>query len=215
MQQPEGPIEYDPTHVVTARWVEHPPTSRLPERVLTRGTFDVDSVPDVPWAFITVTHEAVLATSHPMWQRSLVWAHDGRGRFAVSHRLRDVVDWLPPERRGLADDFALRWLTGTRQPGTTPFAHVHAIAPGTALRIDRAGSVTTQEWLTEDDLPAPQLRGEHAVQQYLRAFDTTVRTLMNGQDILALRMSGGLDSTFVAAWWRVGSLPIRPRRWRQ
>lgn len=158
-----------------------------------------DGVPDAPWALIQVTDTGLQATSHPMWRRSLVWANDGDGRFAVSQHLLDIVRWLPPDRRELRPDFALRWLTATTSGDHTPYQHVHAIRPGTSLTVDREGWARTHTWFGEDDLPSPTLRGPEAGRQYLAAFDSVVAAIIADQDVLALRMSGGLDSTFVAA----------------
>ena len=116
---------------------------------------------------------------------------------AIKPLLRAAPAARAVDPRGLGE--LLRWQCPRRH---LPFRHVEALAPGAAWRIRRDGRIT--RWtggqgirdLVEGDL----LRGGDAVEALRSAWSASARAASDVSSRPLLFLSGGLDSSAVAAW---------------
>lgn len=83
----------------------------------------------------------------------------------------------------------------------TPYDQVHRLAPGQTLSwAPGEPSPSITEWLAAEALPSPCLDdASELIAHYLRTFDTVVAELARRTPHLVATVSGGLDSTFMAA----------------
>lgn len=154
---------------------------------------------DVPCA-VTATgvDGCVRAYASSTLAAGLFWTVDS-GRLLFGPRLAEVI----AARRG-PTTFSHQWLRGqlllTSAPSQTPYNEVHRLPPAT-LATWRHGRREPELTVVSgpETWPPPDLSGEHAVPEYLRAFDKAVDHMAGDAGPICATLSGGLDSTFVVA----------------
>jgi asparagine synthase (glutamine-hydrolysing) len=93
-----------------------------------------------------------------------------------------------------------RTLHGLLLPGETYFDNVHEVEPGFVLTVSPAGITRRRYWdlpLVPDDRAF--MKEEAAVEEFRRLFYESVRLRLHGDVEVGVFLSGGLDSTSVAA----------------
>lgn len=90
-------------------------------------------------------------------------------------------------------------LHGVLLPGATAFEGVRALEPGYMLRVSRSGVQRLRYW----DLPVVEeplrVSEEEAIEEFRRLFYESVRLRLHGDVEVGAYVSGGLDSSAVAA----------------
>lgn len=107
-------------------------------------------------------------------------------------------------------EYVRAFAAGRANPTSTPIAGVHRLLPGQTLSW-RAGDreVSITDWFAPDRLPDPTIVDpQDCIDLYLAAFDAVTADLVRRTPTVAAIISGGLDSTFMAASL-VGALPAR------
>ena len=161
-------------------------------------------LPREPWALaFTDLDGSVAAVASPAFAGGLFWAHDGAG-LLLCDNVRELVDALAPNV-SLDPEFVRGFAMIPRDtPGTrTAFREIGRIEPGTTARWAATASLvvgrpSTVEWCGPQAWPEPDLEGPGTLEKYRTAFDASVDELLTAGPIYT-QMSGGLDSTFVAA----------------
>ncbi|TXH40397.1 MAG: hypothetical protein E6Q90_13940 [Actinobacteria bacterium] len=104
-------------------------------------------------------------------------------------------------RRQLNPAFLRGFARARSATSETPYDQVHRLAPGQTLSwAPRESSPSITEWLGAEALPTPCLDDASGlIERYLRTFDTVVAELARRTPHLVATVSGGLDSTFMAA----------------
>lgn len=176
-----------------------------------------------PWAVVASTPRRVAASVSPSFVGGLFWARSKGGLvFADSVRgLLDRVGGRVALDPSFIKGFAVldRNMAATRtgfdgigriQPGTTMIWDVEptlqlgrATAPGWGARP------RTVVWCGPEAWPEPYLQGPETPKTYLEQFDACVDDLVDAGPLVVL-MSGGLDSTFLAASLVRHATPGRP-----
>lgn len=152
--------------------------------------------PDVPWLAVAALPGGGLAASaSTMLPSGLFWSASGGVL---------VVSTDPASARGSASgidaDYIRRFANGVVPPDRTPFVEVHRVPAGAAARWATPDSAPTlAHWSGPRAWPEPHLRGPDAMAAYLDAFDGVLRGLAARCGSVVATVSGGLDSTFVAA----------------
>jgi asparagine synthase (glutamine-hydrolysing) len=143
-----------------------------------------------------VRHQGMLARDH-MGTRSLVF-HETGDRLWFGTDVRELVRLLP--RRPAPDHTALvHWLVmSTPAAGATMFEGLRRVEPGHAVLLDATGWRVVRYWAPRFREPLRRSRSElvDAVREGLR---TSVRRRLEPGHPTAVLVSGGLDSTSVAA----------------
>lgn len=91
------------------------------------------------------------------------------------------------------------WLRNECDPQGSPYAGVARLMPGTELVSDAAGWRVVEFAGPTVWAARPSLAGEAAVRAIVDAVDCAVAELSAGESVIAVSMSGGLDSTFLAS----------------
>lgn len=181
-------------------------TSAESHRLLATLSRDNDpgpAAPDTPWAAaVQRADTSVAVTCSTMLVSGLFAAVQRQG---TSTRLQVATDPARVLRaltgpagidRGFVHGFAMF----SAAPRATPFTDVFRIPPGeTVLWQPGRATVTTVQWCGPDTLGAPDRDGDDVNQDYLQIFDTVVADLAARSGPLVATVSGGLDSTFMAA----------------
>jgi asparagine synthase (glutamine-hydrolysing) len=167
-----------------------------------------------PWALLLLdreTREAHLARD-PTGERMLCW-HAGPARLLIASEPADLLadPDVPrePDEETLAAYFAMR----EPAPGATFFRAVRQVPPGYRVVISAAGERRLRFW--DPDLSL--LRGSEAesVERFRELLGLAVRAQLRTAGPAAVLMSGGLDSTTVAAHAaRISKSPVRAVSWR-
>ncbi|MGH2852758.1 MAG: asparagine synthetase B family protein [Solirubrobacteraceae bacterium] len=124
--------------------------------------------------------------------------HDAGGRLYFASEIRHLLALLPrrpaPDPAGVA-----HWVAVSSRPGPqTLYAGIRRLAPGTALLLGRRGVREQRYWAPRFeeplDLPEPQLAG-----RIREALELAVARRIDVEGLTGVLMSGGLDSSSVAA----------------
>ena len=143
----------------------------------------------------------------PFGVRPLYWAQVGDTLWFASE-LKQLAQ--VPE---LAWDVALEtihaWLTFSFVPGaTTPIRGVNRLLPGARLRF-RDGRVEIDRWFElREDVSSMLADQEHAVRAVRTTAKAAVARRLNGEAEVGVFLSGGLDSSAVAAWLHKLGQPV-------
>ena len=127
----------------------------------------------------------------------LFYAFDPAGQPVFSTRAKLLVDLLPQPREFVFAD-GTRPLPGE---GRSVFAGIRAVPPGTVLELER----DKPRWRLRGvhryfRLPVPQIRSMETAQVLAReALESSVRTAASDVDEVSVTLSGGVDSSSVAA----------------
>lgn len=178
---------------------------------------DLASAPGTPWACVRTDGHTVRAAVSSTAQGGLYWTLDqARGDDSSDRRGQPAhaaprlifgthLSALVRARRTrttLDGDF-IRWFALSTAPAErTPFAEVGRVAPGTtAVWQPGQREPRVQEWCGPATWSAePTLRGPSVLSEYLSTFDDAIDELLDGANSpIAAAVSGGLDSTFMAA----------------
>lgn len=163
--------------------------------------------PPEPWAAVVTVEDGVTAASvSPAFTGGLFWAWRN-GNLLFADNVRHLVDHLAPDVDLDADFIRAFALLPRDVPGTcTPFRQIRRIEPGTtaiwaALPPSAARthpSPRTVVWCGPDAWGEPRVAGPETLNHYLEAFDASVDAML-GPGPIVTQLSGGLDSSFVAA----------------
>lgn len=191
------------------------PVWHLPEgsvrSLASSGTPD-SGMPREPWAAVaTAPDGSTVASVSPSFIAGLFWGQGPDG-LLFSDNVRALVQTLAPAVN-LDADFIREFAQVPHDvPGTaTAFEQVRRVVPGTTMLWpappgpgtagrfqDGQAEPRTVVWCGAQSWPEPTLEGPGTTEGYLAAFDAAVDELV-GPGPLFTQMSGGLDSTFVAA----------------
>lgn len=130
--------------------------------------------------------------------RSLFLHGDGKQCLRFANELPHLLALLP--RRPPPDPVALaHWLAVGGQPqSATLFEGVRRLAPGTLLALGHDGAREERYWAPSYSAPL-QVSREEAGQRIRAAIDRAVARRLDGHAVTGVLMSGGLDSSAVAA----------------
>lgn len=167
-----------------------------------------------PWALLLLdreTREAHLARD-PTGERMLCW-HAGPARLLIASEpaalLADPGVPREPDAETLAAYFAMR----EPAPGATFFRAVRQVPAGHRVVISATGERRHRFW--DPDLSL--FRGSEAdsVERFRELLGLAIRAQLRAPGPAAVLMSGGLDSTTVAAHAaRISKTPVRAVSWR-
>ena len=152
--------------------------------------------PDVPWMAVARSGDAGLAAAAAtMLPSGLFWSWSDGGLTVATDP--GSAAGIP---RAVNPDYVRDYASGHADPQATPFVGVHRLTAGCTALWD---GVQSQPRVTQWSGPAvwdePELEGSMALEAYLAAFDIVVADLARRAGPLVATVSGGLDSTFVAA----------------
>jgi asparagine synthase (glutamine-hydrolysing) len=167
-----------------------------------------------PWAlalFDLHAREAHLARD-PTGERMLCWHADSE-RILVAGEPAALIEGTDvprdPDEETLAAFFAMR----EPDPGATFFRAVRQVPPGYRIVISAAGERRHRFW--DPDLSLLRESEADSVERFRGLVDLAVRAQLRGPGPAAVLLSGGLDSTTVAAHAaRISQAPVRAVSWR-
>jgi asparagine synthase (glutamine-hydrolysing) len=143
-------------------------------------------------------------------ERAILLVRDALGdRSLFYHERPDVVLVASEERALLAhpavpgdlDERTMaRYYAGQApQVGATFFAAVRELEPGTGLRFDPSRSLRWTHWQADPDRSISYRCDEEYAEHYRDLLGQAVRARLRAREPVAVQMSGGIDSTSVAA----------------
>lgn len=138
----------------------------------------------------------------PLGARTIFVRAGAEGMLFASD-LRWLLRMLPREP-DIDPDALVEWmLVGGAANGRTLWQGIRRLAPGTVLRIDRRGWTEQPYWRPSYSPPLGISRDE-AGDVLLGALTSAMRRQVDGAETVGVMLSGGLDSTIVAAEARDG-----------
>ncbi|MFI0431907.1 MAG: asparagine synthase-related protein [Candidatus Nanopelagicales bacterium] len=164
---------------------------------------DPVGAPDAPWTVVRRRGDSLAAAVNATAQGGLYWSIDqcgGNEHLLFSNSLKALVR-ARRSRTTLNADYLRSYAVSAGSAQGSPFVEVHRIAPGTTA-VWHPGVHTPQisVWCGPEAWPEPDLSGPQVPGMYLRTFDSTIDELVGSSSTpLAAAVSGGLDSTFMAA----------------
>lgn len=172
-------------------------------------------LPEVPWAVAVERLDGSVAIScSPMLGAGMFWSLGTQASGANHLVIATDPAWVVRNRHrktSLDDDYIANWLLGDTLVETTPYREVHRVPTGETFvwrEANRRPAVV--QWCGPAVWPEPTLTLRDARSEYLLAFDTVVADLMSRTGPLAAAVSGGLDSTFLAASLALQTTRERP-----
>lgn len=157
-------------------------------------------LPDLPWAMaVRLPDGRVRVACHPMLDAGVFVTNRSDGAVAVALSLRAIHQ--AGGKVGTLDESWLRdHYGGQTDRHRSPIRGVARVPPGESATIAPGGSITRTVWCGPEVWPsAPDRRGPSTESAYREAFDDVTTTLVQHAGPLTASVSGGLDSTFVAA----------------
>ena len=151
--------------------------------------------PDVPWiAVARFGSDGLSAAASMMMPSGLFWSTTDDELIVSS----DPVSGLGTH--DIDPQYVRDYLAGKSAPNTTPFIGVHRACSGATLSWESPGTEPVMHpWCGPSTWPVPHLDGPTALSTYLEAFDLVVGDLATRSGPIVTTVSGGLDSTFIAA----------------
>jgi asparagine synthase (glutamine-hydrolysing) len=127
-----------------------------------------------------------------------MFLHDASGGLCFAGEVRHLLALLP--RRPAPDPVSLaHWLAMSSRPGSaTLYAGIRRLNPGAVLLLDRDGVREERYWAPCFSEPLDGAE-PHLAQQIRAALDRAVRQRIGAESLTGVLMSGGLDSSSVAA----------------
>lgn len=134
----------------------------------------------------------------PLGWRPLFYAQHNGMLVAGSEPLQLFAGSLVP--RVVNDEFLLRFLAGAvQEPGSTCYAGVHDLEGGQSLLV-QDGSVSLKTWWARPRVTPRRFRTpEEAVDEFVALFREATRARLRSNRKIGVFLSGGLDSSYVAA----------------
>lgn len=178
--------------------------ARVIAESLSRSDAPPRSLPDVPWAAAVLRPDAtVVATASMMMPAGLFY-----GLEVVSHGTELTIATDPGGALALRRG-AMHLITGWQRavdPTATPYEGIRRLPPGDTLVWHAgAGTIQIHQWCGPESLsepmrarPGTESRTQMAL-AYREMFDDIVADLSRRSGVPVLALSGGLDSTFLAA----------------
>jgi asparagine synthase (glutamine-hydrolysing) len=167
-----------------------------------------------PWALVLFDRDAREAhlARDPTGERMLCW-HADAGRVLVAGEpaalLSDTHVPRDLDEATLAAFFAVR----EPDPGATFFRAVRQVPPGHRIVLSAAGERRHRFW--DPDLGLLRWSEADSVERFRELLGLAVRAQLRGPGPAAVLLSGGLDSTTVAAHAaRLARTPVRAVSWR-
>ena len=162
-----------------------------------------------PYSLALVDRRArtVLLARDPLAQRGLVFVSDGERLVAATEEaalLAEGTATAEPNDGALSRLFA----NASPDPEWTFFRDIRRVAPGSLVRWRRGSLRAERYWRPTEPTPIQRSDGEHT-EAVRAALAAAVERRLRGRCAPAVMMSGGLDSTTVAAWM-ARLLPDRP-----
>ena len=155
----------------------------------------------VPWAAVVVTPEdRVLAAASPMFHGGLFWRRVGPG----GRELRIASDPGPllrgAPRAEIDADYVIDYLAMRPPTAGTPYRGIGRLDSGSTFEFGPGrGAPERSEWCGVEAWRQPFREGPGTASDYLRTFDAAVDDAVPPSGPLVVALSGGLDSTFLAA----------------
>lgn len=205
---PCGPVRLDGQHRsavplpgVACGPLAQPEVQRLLGRLAAADDPDTD-VRDLPWAAVVVKPSGdVAATCSTMYLSGLFYFVDMQARRLVI--ATDPVTCQRESRRRAHPDqsFLHSFALAAAPHNATPYRDVRRLPPGSTLRWSPGtGELHLTDWGGPEALPTPHLDDHHeVVTEYLVRFDAITARLAARTETIVATVSGGLDSTFMAA----------------
>ena len=159
---------------------------------------------DLPWAAVAFRSNGdVAATTSSMFSSGIFYlaanGHASSRCFALATDPKSLAAIAAQPLRVDAEGLRTFVLMNLR-PDQTPISGVARACPGdTVVWRSATGMIHIRPWLAPTLLPQPNRSGSGVVDQYVRAFDRVVRTLLERTGPIVATVSGGLDSSFMAA----------------
>lgn len=127
-----------------------------------------------------------------------IFLHDASEGLSFAGEIRHLLALLP--RRPAPDPASLaHWITMSYRPGqATLYAGIRRLNPGAMLLLDRHGVREESYWAPRFAEPLDGAE-PHLAQQIGAALDRAVRRRIGAEGLTGVLMSGGLDSSSVAA----------------
>ena len=200
----DGPRANAPTVVTDVRSpdgalagaVYGPVSSREAESLVTRLSLGGDpDGPDVPWmAVARFGSDGLAASASMMLPSGLFWSTADR-ELVVS---TDPVSATANPR--VDPKFISEYAQGRPAPLASPFIGVARETAGSTVAWAHAGATPSRHvWCGPSAWADPTLEGPEALLTYVDTFDGAVAELVGRAGPIVTTVSGGLDSTFVAA----------------
>lgn len=129
--------------------------------------------------------------------RSL-FVHSSGARLAFASDVKWLLRLLP-QRPPVDEPALVQWLTtGGATAGRTLYSGIRRLEPGTMIRLSRGGWSETVYWRPQ---PATthRLSPDEAAAELRAAIARSVAARVKGKDVVAVALSGGVDSSTVAA----------------
>ena len=142
--------------------------------------------------------QKILAVRDALGDRSVYYYRDGR-RLLVASELSLLL--RHPDVSGEVDEVALAhyFAVEAPPPGATYFSNVQEVPPGHFAWLTPASADATRYWPTGPIEPIRYRRDEEYVEHFRDLLAQAVRCRLPNDGDVAVLMSGGLDSTSVAA----------------
>lgn len=173
-----------------------------------------DADPAVPWAAgVRRVDGSILLATSTLWAPGIFWSTTPEGRLTWGADLGAVVG------AHAATALNEQWITDrlTLTPDAlggdvTPYLGVHRIPPGCSVLINRSGTAKElTSWSSSDWPDVGSLAGTPAVAEFRGAFRSAVLRMADcagQQGPIVLSLSGGLDSTYLAAVLLEAGYPV-------
>ncbi len=139
-------------------------------------------------------HRAIVLTSDFSGVRPLYYHHRGN-EVLWSRSLEALLGHV--EANAVDEQYVAGYLTVGGYPGRTPYAGVHAVLPGYAVRVTVDGAALSAFWRppTSDEI---RCHDEREYEEQFRAlFRDAVSSRLQARAPVAAELSGGLDSSSV------------------
>ncbi|MBI4322788.1 MAG: hypothetical protein HY596_00765 [Candidatus Omnitrophica bacterium] len=168
---------------------------------------------DFAFAIWDRRHHRLFCARDPLGAKPLYYRWDGRRLRIASSLASMLADPSVPKHpnESFLADYLLMEFT---DPGATAFEGVFQLPPAHQLQLTQGRLTLQPYWELRSD-PAPRPRsGEEAIDQFRDLFREAVRCRMAGTGPLGILLSGGIDSTTVAAMAETlrGEVPVPPDR---
>jgi asparagine synthase (glutamine-hydrolysing) len=153
-----------------------------------------------PAALSIIDHrrKRVILGRDALGERSIVWAEIPGGLIVASEEQAVLAH---PDIPGSLDDGSLARFFALKapEPGRTFFSAVREVPAGHMTELGRSFKLLTRYWRPEELDPAPEAPSHATAERFRATLAAAVECRLRARSTPAVLMSGGLDSTSVAA----------------